>query len=92
MRWREEGFNHLLHLRLAWVNQRFDASFSDEPLTLSVVLPQPLDAPLNRLNKLVLVINEVKPSSAFKLRPRETYHSSRTSVLYRSSITLGRRK
>lgn len=27
MRWSEEGFNHLLHLRLAWVNGRFDALF-----------------------------------------------------------------
>jgi hypothetical protein len=29
MRWSEVGFNHLLHLRLAWVNQRFDSFFSD---------------------------------------------------------------
>jgi hypothetical protein len=34
MRWSEDGFNHLLHLRLAWVNQRFDALFSDENLSL----------------------------------------------------------
>jgi hypothetical protein len=27
MRWSEEGFNHLLHLRLAWVNGRFDTLF-----------------------------------------------------------------
>lgn len=27
MRWSEAGFNHLLHLRLAWVNQRFDSLF-----------------------------------------------------------------
>ena len=27
MRWSEEGFNHLLHLRLAWVNGRFDSFF-----------------------------------------------------------------
>jgi hypothetical protein len=32
MRWSEEGFNHLLHLRLAWVNGRFEALFN---LTLS---------------------------------------------------------
>jgi hypothetical protein len=32
MRWSEEGFNHLLHLRLAWVNGRFAALFG---LTLS---------------------------------------------------------
>jgi hypothetical protein len=28
MRWSEEGFNHLLHLRLAWVNGRFDDLFT----------------------------------------------------------------
>ena len=27
MRWSEEGFNHLLHLRLAWVNGSFVALF-----------------------------------------------------------------
>lgn len=27
MRWSEEGFNHLLHLRLAWVNGRFNGLF-----------------------------------------------------------------
>jgi hypothetical protein len=27
MRWSEEGFNHLLPLRLAWVNGRFEALF-----------------------------------------------------------------
>jgi hypothetical protein len=27
MRWIEEGFNHLLHLRLAWVNGSFEALF-----------------------------------------------------------------
>ena len=27
MRWSEPGFNHLLHLRLAWVNQRFESFF-----------------------------------------------------------------
>jgi hypothetical protein len=27
MRWSEDGFNHLLHLRLAWVNGRFDTLF-----------------------------------------------------------------
>jgi hypothetical protein len=30
MRWGEDGFNHLLHLRLAWVNGRFDELFSLE--------------------------------------------------------------
>ena len=33
MRWSENGFNHLLHLRLAWVNGRFDALFADYPLS-----------------------------------------------------------
>jgi hypothetical protein len=28
MRWSEDGFNHLLHLRLAWVNGRFDDLFT----------------------------------------------------------------
>ena len=28
MRWSEEGFNHLLHLRLAWVNGRYDQLFA----------------------------------------------------------------
>jgi hypothetical protein len=27
MRWSEDGFNHPLHLRMAWVNQRFDCLF-----------------------------------------------------------------
>jgi hypothetical protein len=30
MRWREGGFNHLLHLRLAWVNGTFEALFQVE--------------------------------------------------------------
>jgi hypothetical protein len=30
MRWSEAGFNHLLHLRLAWVNGEFDDLFSFE--------------------------------------------------------------
>ncbi len=30
MRWSENGFNHLLHLRLAWVNGRFDQLLSSE--------------------------------------------------------------
>jgi hypothetical protein len=32
MRWSEDGFNHLFHLRLAWVNGRFETLFG---LTLS---------------------------------------------------------
>jgi len=27
MRWSEDGFNHLLHLRLAWVNGSCEALF-----------------------------------------------------------------
>ncbi len=32
MRWGEEGFNHLLHLRLAWVNDSFDDLFTSPAL------------------------------------------------------------
>jgi hypothetical protein len=28
MRWSEDGFNHLLHLRLAWVNGCFETLFA----------------------------------------------------------------
>jgi hypothetical protein len=31
MRWSEDGFNHLLHLRLAWVNGEFDELFALAP-------------------------------------------------------------
>jgi hypothetical protein len=31
MRWSEDGFNHLLLLRLAWVNQRFETLFPQVP-------------------------------------------------------------
>lgn len=39
MRWSEDGFNHLLHLRLAWANQRFDSLFSNESLVLTLYSP-----------------------------------------------------
>jgi len=39
MRWSENGFNHLLHLRLAWVNGRFDPLFADESLELKLYSP-----------------------------------------------------
>jgi hypothetical protein len=39
MRWSETGFNHLLHLRLAWVNGRFDPLFAEHPLTLHLYSP-----------------------------------------------------
>ena len=32
MRWSEQGFDHLLHLRLLWVNQRFDTLFVHSPI------------------------------------------------------------
>jgi len=31
MRWSEDGFNHLLMLRLAWANDRFDTLFAPSP-------------------------------------------------------------
>lgn len=40
MRWSEPGFNHLLHLRLAWVNQRFESLFGPEPLDLNCYSPK----------------------------------------------------
>lgn len=39
MRWSEPGFNHLLHLRLAWVNGRFDSLFADYSLTPTLYSP-----------------------------------------------------
>lgn len=33
MRWSERGFDNLLHLRLAWVNGRFDSLFQNYPFT-----------------------------------------------------------
>lgn len=34
MRWSEDGFNHLLLLRLAWVNHRFDDLFPSVPTSI----------------------------------------------------------
>lgn len=39
MRWSEPGLNHLLQLRVAWVNQRFDPLFSRHELSLPIVSP-----------------------------------------------------
>lgn len=39
MRWSESGFNHLLQLRVLWVNQRFDSLFPG--VTWSEHLPSP---------------------------------------------------
>lgn len=40
MRWSELGFDHLLHLRVAWVNQRFDQLFADHPLSPTLYSPK----------------------------------------------------
>ena len=43
MRWSEEGFNHLLHLRLAWVNGTFETLFEPakaDPEAVLKRLPQ----------------------------------------------------
>lgn len=39
MRWSETGFDHLLYLRLAWVNHRFDSLFAKYPLTPTLYSP-----------------------------------------------------
>ena len=39
MRWSEPGLKHLLALRVAWVNQRFDALFSQQDLALPLISP-----------------------------------------------------
>lgn len=39
MRWSEAGFDHLLHLRLAWVNQRFDALFPEDAVMPNLSSP-----------------------------------------------------
>ena len=39
MRWSEPGFDHLLCLRLAWVNHRFDLLFAKYPLTPTLYSP-----------------------------------------------------
>lgn len=39
MRWSEPGFDHLLYLRVAWVNQRFDQLFGDDPLSPTFYSP-----------------------------------------------------
>lgn len=41
MRWSESGFNHLLLLRLAWVNQRFDSLFPLSPHSSHLHSPNP---------------------------------------------------
>ncbi|NJM68269.1 MAG: ISKra4 family transposase, partial [Acaryochloris sp. RU_4_1] len=40
MRWSEDGFNHLLILRVAWVNERFDSLFPD------VTIPKTMASPI----------------------------------------------
>jgi hypothetical protein len=39
MRWSETGFDHLLYLRLAWVNHRFDPLFAKYPLSPTLYSP-----------------------------------------------------
>lgn len=39
MRWSETGFNHLLHLRLAWINGRFDPLFAHHSLMPTLYSP-----------------------------------------------------
>ncbi|MBE9061653.1 ISKra4 family transposase [cf. Phormidesmis sp. LEGE 11477] len=39
MRWSEPGLNHLLQLRVAWVNQRFDPLFAQHSLVLPTLSP-----------------------------------------------------
>ena len=39
MRWSEDGFNHLLLVRLAWVNQRFESLFPQVPDPASIYSP-----------------------------------------------------
>jgi hypothetical protein len=41
MRWSEPGFNHLLALRVAWANQRFDALFPTVPRPIQTHSPEP---------------------------------------------------
>lgn len=41
MRWSEDGFNHLLALRVAWANQRFDALFPTVSLPVQMHSPEP---------------------------------------------------
>jgi hypothetical protein len=41
MRWSDDGFNHLLLLRLAWANDRFDALFPSVPSSLTNPSPNP---------------------------------------------------
>jgi hypothetical protein len=40
MRWSEPGFNHLLALRVAWANQRFDALFPSVPRPIQTHSPK----------------------------------------------------
>ncbi|WP_448602796.1 ISKra4 family transposase [Thermoleptolyngbya sp.] len=39
MRWSEPGFDHLLLLRVAWVNQRFEQLFASHPLSPTLYSP-----------------------------------------------------
>ncbi len=41
MRWSNDGLTHLLHLKLAWVNQRLDELFSADTAMPQVYSPNP---------------------------------------------------
>ena len=41
MRWSDDGLTHLLHLRLAWVNQRFDELFPADTAMPQMYSPNP---------------------------------------------------
>jgi len=48
MRWSETGLEHLLALRVAWVNQRFDELFANDDLSLPIISPNPEIRPITR--------------------------------------------
>lgn len=57
MRWSEDGFNHLLHLQLAWVNGRFDKLFppNASPNRAYAPLRQNISSPMKLLQEWVAI-------------------------------------
>ena len=55
MRWSEVGLAHLLALRVAWVNQRFDVLFADNDLSLPIISPNPSMRPASVLERLASI-------------------------------------
>lgn len=45
MRWSEDGFNHLVHWRLAWVNGHFESLFQWQPSPNSSMRPSAFPSP-----------------------------------------------